>query len=300
MLSLIAARGCRAVRLLQSAPAAPKPHAHCLSAAVAATRRSPIHFSSSSQSSDEGADAGVGASSAGESNAAAATRRARAPKRSFASNLQPLPFGSGSGSGGGGGGTFVSAHFEVPNFDIITYLKRRHLSYTENEAHFIVRLCPFCHPQRDSTDHFKLYILKSRGVFHCHRCQAQGTVCFLSDESPCTSIARAHFSFASTDSLHLPPRQAPGLTSKSVSETSKKAPRAASTLHPANRPLLASLILPPRLPCNLHRRLPRPSLLFSRFMRYARRFPPRCPHFQATETTQTRPLPSPLPPPRLP
>jgi hypothetical protein len=169
MLSLIATRGSRgATRLLQSAP---RLHPLCLSAASVPARHA--HFSSSSQSADDGADFVAGASSAGESNAAA-TRRARAPKRSFASNLQPIPFGGNGASGSSSGGTFVSAHFEVPNFDIITYLKRRHLSYTENEAHFIVRLCPFCHPQRDSTDHFKLYILKSRGVFHCHRCQAQG------------------------------------------------------------------------------------------------------------------------------
>jgi hypothetical protein len=71
-------------------------------------------------------------------------------------------------------GSFVSSFFELPNSDIISYLRRRHFTYTENESHFIIKMCPFCHPQKDSTDQFKLYIKKNQGVFHCHRCSSSG------------------------------------------------------------------------------------------------------------------------------
>jgi hypothetical protein len=77
-------------------------------------------------------------------------------------------------SGSADPAAFVSSHFEVQNSDLMAYLRRRGLTFSENESHYVVKICPFCHPHKDASDHFKLYVLKNRGVFHCHRCSAKG------------------------------------------------------------------------------------------------------------------------------
>lgn len=135
--------------------------------------RHPLH-SRCSVNGSVSATRAYGASSSLDSTLSPTTASGTGAGAASGSARRPRAAGGRSAPSSGGGAAFVSAHFEVQNSDLVSYLRRRSLSHTENETHYIVRLCPFCHAQKDATDHFKLYILKHRGVFHCHRCQAQG------------------------------------------------------------------------------------------------------------------------------
>lgn len=73
-------------------------------------------------------------------------------------------------------GPFVSKFYKLDPFEVQNYMKRNHVAYRKSGRHVCVKECPFCHPiMDDPTNMYKLYVLTSNGLFHCHRCKTQGS-----------------------------------------------------------------------------------------------------------------------------
>ncbi len=73
--------------------------------------------------------------------------------------------------------TFVSAHYQVDETDITSYLQRKGcVTRPAGPERLVVKECLFCHPTNGKPDNqWKLYIRRQDGAFYCHRCGASGS-----------------------------------------------------------------------------------------------------------------------------
>ncbi|UKJ87859.1 DNA polymerase I [Theileria orientalis] len=73
--------------------------------------------------------------------------------------------------------TFVSSHYRNMGEDIVEYLNRKKIEYTESPLKYTLKFCPFCPPHRFKSDNlFKHEIFKNSGNSYCHRCGYKGSL----------------------------------------------------------------------------------------------------------------------------
>ncbi|KAF0852663.1 mitochondrial Twinkle helicase [Andalucia godoyi] len=102
---------------------------------------------------------------------------------------------------------FSSNAVHVPSHEIEDLLRDNGLDFRASDDHFIVRLCPFCHPIKDvASNMYKLYVHRTKGLYCCHRCRARGQysdlVRKLSKEVDLSSLPESSYSSSMTADAH--------------------------------------------------------------------------------------------------
>ncbi|KAK1442021.1 twinkle-like protein [Babesia gibsoni] len=73
--------------------------------------------------------------------------------------------------------TFVSHHYRIYPGDILEYLRRKRIEYTETPIKLTLKFCPFCPPHKYKADNlYKHEIFKNSGNSYCHRCGYKGSL----------------------------------------------------------------------------------------------------------------------------